>query len=158
MAVSKLFSFDGDGRLYGAYVYLLLCRDEGNIYIKIGHTRQLEKRFLSLKNNCAVTPRSLSYIRTPDRMAKVLERELHSAFDKWRVAGEWFSLRAEDKKEFNEKLRFTMSCMKIPSWPLELKKLAVGELIRQSEARQQFHRARFARARGAHKAFLRDSR
>lgn len=151
--------FNPEGRVVGSFVYLLLCRDETKIYIKVGHSIQPEKRFHALRNGCPVTPRTFSVIAVPGpEIAKKLEAELHDAFAKWRVAGEWFSLTAADKDEFNRLLRESMRAYAKPSYPLSITKVPAKVLIRHAQQRLAYWRKRYKKGGAAYRDFVNQSR
>lgn len=146
------------GRIAGSFVYLLLCRDEERIYVKVGQSIQPEKRFHSLKNGCPVTPRSFSVIPVPGKaIAKNLEQDLHERFSKWRVAGEWFAMTVEDKREFNDKLHASLRKNSMPSWALEITKVSAKYLVELAKKRQLYWQTKYRRAGMAYKDFLKDS-
>lgn len=150
--------FNPEGRVIGSFVYLLLCRDETKIYIKVGHSIQPEKRFHALRNGCPVTPRTFSVIAVPGpEIAKKLEAELHFAFEKWRVAGEWFSLTADDKEEFNQLLREAMRAFARPSYPLKIDKVPAKALVRIAQQRLDYWRKRYKKGGAAYRDFVRQS-
>lgn len=151
--------FNPEGRVVGSFVYLLLCWDETKIYIKVGHSIQPEKRFHALRNGCPVTPRTFSVIAVPgSEIAKQLEAELHSAFDKWRVSGEWFSLTVDDKEEFNRKLRESMRSHGRPLYPLKIQKVPAKVLIRIAEQRLAYWRHRYKKGGAAYRDFVRQAK
>ena len=150
--------FNPEGRVVGSFVYLLLCRDESRIYIKVGHSIQPEKRFHALRNGCPVTPRTFSVIAVPGpSIAKRLEAELHHAFKKWRVAGEWFCFSESDKAEFNDRLRAAIESHAMPSYPLRIDKVPAKTLVRLAEQRQAYWRRRYKRGGAAYRDFVKDS-
>lgn len=151
--------FNPEGRVIGSFVYLLLCRDETKIYIKVGHSIHPEKRFHALRNGCPVTPRTFSVIAVPGaEIAKKLEADLHYAFTKWRVAGEWFSLTVDDKEEFNRLLRDTMKAHAKPLYPLNITKVPAKVLIRHAQQRLAYWRKRYKKSGAAYRDFVRQSR
>lgn len=150
--------FVQEGRIAGSFVYMLLCRDEDRIYIKIGHSIQPEKRFNSLRNGCPVTPRSFSVIHVPSKtIANRLEQDLHCVFEHWRVSGEWFAMSAEDKQEFNARLHHTLKLYSKPLWRLRIQKVAAKTLIDIATRRQAYWRARFKRGGKAYRDFVKQS-
>jgi hypothetical protein len=147
-----------DGRLAGCWVYLLLCRDEEKIYIKVGLSAHPEKRFHALRNGCPVTPRSFCVIATPGKgMAKTLEHALHIQFEKWRVAGEWFSFSMADKSEFNDGLRAVLRDQSRPLWRMEMTKVSAKWLVDLASKRQNYFRMKFKKRGSAYRDFLKDS-
>lgn len=145
------------GRHVGGYVYLLLCRDEEKIYIKVGNTAHPERRFGALRCGCPVTPRSFSVIPLPSKeLAERLEKAIHTELDRWRVAGEWFCLQASDKTEFNARLQKVLSEKSMPSWPLLLQKMSATALIKMAANRQAYWRHRYKKFGSAFRDFLND--
>lgn len=159
MQTPRWSPFVQEGRIAGSFVYLLLCRDENKIYIKVGNSIQPEQRFLTLRNGCPVTPRTLSVIHLPSRkLAQRLELSLHGAFSQWRVAGEWFSMVADDKQAFNEKLHTTLKAHSMPQWKLAIQKVPANTLVRMAQQRKDFWRHRYKRNGSAYRDFLKHSR
>jgi hypothetical protein len=152
---NKIFRFAADGLLQGAYVYLLLCRDKEDIFVKIGRSRTPEKRFFALINNCPIKAISFSTIHTPELLAKQLEPTLHLAFKDWRVTGEWFKFRAEDKETFNSVLRTILEAHSTSVWPLRVTKISAKEIIRLSEQRKRHRMHKFSISSAARRDFLR---
>lgn len=145
-------------RVAGAYVYLLLCRDEERIYIKVGQTVDPEKRFHALKNGCPVTPRSFSVIPVPGKAFSTrLERALHDTFAKWRVAGEWFSVRVDDKEEFNLRLHSVLREHSIPLWPMKITKVSAKYLVELARKRSKHFQRRWQRSGKAYRDFKKHS-
>lgn len=154
----KAPSTETAGRIVGAYTYLLLCRDEQSIYIKIGVTEFPERRFHQIRNGCPVNPVSLSTIHVPSRrFALKLERTLHAAMAKWRVSGEWFRFKTEDKPEFNSLLGSILREQSMPLWPFVVKKLATKELTLLAKVRQVMHQRRYAKSSRAYQDFCKHS-
>src|ERR1700740_2332063 len=88
-----------DGRLQGAFVYMLLCQDQGDVYVKVGISESLMERFQTLNHGCPVTPRQFAYFRVRSRdRARKIEANLHYAFRKWLQHGEWFCIPVEEKE------------------------------------------------------------
>jgi hypothetical protein len=156
MSVHRWRALGPDGRIAGAYVYLLLCRDEERIYIKVGQTTRPEERFHELKNGCPVTPRSFSVIPVPGPVfSKRLEASLHGAFKEWRVAGEWFAMDVADKREFNNKLQLTLTGHSIPLWRMSITKVSAAYLIQLAEKRRLFWKSQFKKNGRAYQDFCR---
>lgn len=125
-------------RVVGCYVYLLLCRDTDEIYIKVGISETPWNRFLQLAANCAVTPRSFSMIAAPSRgVAVTVERSLHLALDRWRKRGEWFAFSASDKREFNSILHGTLSLHATSEFGMDIEKLSADALLRLAKERRR---------------------
>lgn len=138
-------------------MYMLLCRDEQSIYIKVGQTTRPENRFHQLRNNCPVTPRSFSVVPVPGPThSRKLERSLRDTFDKWRVAGEWFRMDASDKQEFNQRLHVILGVHSKPLWPMKITKISVGELIKMAENRRRYWRSTFSRRGAAYQDFVKE--
>lgn len=158
MGVGNFGFYDQNGRVKGDYVYLLLCRDDQKIFIKIGRSIHPEKRFHALRNNCPVRAISFSTIHCAGReIGKRLERELHFTFAKWRITGEWFSFKAEDKAEFNNLFREVLVALSVPSWPLRVVKVSAKVLITRAVAAKYFNQRRWSKRGKAFQDFTRDS-
>lgn len=151
-------AFNLEGRVIGSFVYMLLCRDESKIYIKVGHSIRPERRFHEIRNNCPVTPRTFYVIPMPGAaLAKELENTLHDRFDKWRVSGEWFAMTVEDKEDFNRRLRDVLSGFSMPSWPVKVDKVPAKTLIKIAERRKAYWQHKFRRGGKAYQDFVKDA-
>ena len=79
-------------------VYFIQCLDE-NRFIKVGMTRNVEKRLETLQIGNPYELKILAVIPcTSDKRARRTEREVHKYFDHLRVRGEWFESSLEISK------------------------------------------------------------
>jgi len=122
------------------FVYLLLCRDgDGPIYIKVGITGAPKKRLLALRAGCPVEPRYFYSAQTRSRdWARKVERDQHTAFARWRTQGEWFSLKMEDKQEFNALLRSVAERHSDVGCKIEFDKLVVKPYVAHLHQKAKF--------------------
>jgi predicted GIY-YIG superfamily endonuclease len=139
VSVGNLGLYRPDGRIKGSYVYMLLCRDDGPIYVKVGMTDDLYGRLRSLRNGCPITPRRFCSMEFPSRRwALNAERALQKAFKRWKAHGEWFRILPADKAEFNEAWRTGLTNYVAPEWPNKWEQIAVQPLIAAADQRQRY--------------------
>ena len=125
-------------QIVGCYVYLLLCRDADDIYIKIGLSETPWNRFRQLASGCGVTPRSFSMIAAPSRpVAHIIEKSLHAAMQKWRNRGEWFRFSHADKSEFNGILHGILALHSTSQCPMRVEKLSASALLTYSKEKKR---------------------
>lgn len=83
--------------------YVYFVKDPEINLIKIGRSRDFDKRFYSLNKEFNENLEVIHKIYTDDCFE--LEKKFHEHFDKYRFSGEWFKLTTKDmdfvKKEFN---------------------------------------------------------
>jgi hypothetical protein len=73
------------------YVYFF---KSGDGLMKIGRSRDVYKRYSSVKTACPTGVEILGYIKTEDSYE--LEKKFHDYFAKHRVNGEWFALTTQE--------------------------------------------------------------
>lgn len=136
-------SFEDDERPDDCWVYMLLCRDDGPYYIKVGISQNPVKRLSSLRTACGVKARMLLCTEVWSRRAAArIEASVHAALDEWRVEGEWFKVQPEDRDRFNAAWSPVFAQYRNKSYPLELKRVSlpevdrVGELYRRNGVRR----------------------
>lgn len=142
MSVENIGLYRPDGRLRGTYVYMLLCRDDGPIYVKVGITDRPDERLLALRHGCPVTPLQYCTMEVASRRkARVIEIGLHESFRQWRAHGEWFRVNFTDKTEFNAGWRKVLARHATNGWPGEWSRVAVQPVIaaKQRAARYRLH-------------------
>jgi hypothetical protein len=84
------------------YVYTLMGHDGPDVYAKIGMTQALHRRLHDLLEECPSPPAYVAFIEIQSkRRARILERILHIAMNKWLVQGEWFRFPHAEKAEVN---------------------------------------------------------
>lgn len=76
--------------IYEEYIYLIGC-DEIPNRIKIGRTRELQRRIKDMQGGCPVTLKLLAHILVL-KHAPRWERHLHDSFNVFRWQREWFDL------------------------------------------------------------------
>lgn len=119
-----------DGRLVGAYVYVVLCQDDGPIYAKVGVTSDFGRRLIAIKNACPVEARYMFFLRLPGRaLADGLETALHAALKCWGKVGEWYQLTMEDKPEFNARLKSVLSLVESKTGRLTWERFDVRDFL-----------------------------
>jgi hypothetical protein len=130
-----------DGLLRGAYIYLLMCPKPPEILIKVGRSENPQRRLVELSTGCSVKPELLCTLRLPSRKATVrAETDLHHALEKWWTHGEWFCVRFDEKRPFNDAMQSVIRPYQKPGWPVAWDKIAVEPLM--AELAQQAARAK----------------
>ena len=134
-----------------SYVYMLLCQDDdGPVYIKIGITDGLTSRFRGLRTGCPVRPRILGVVpRYSRELAFSLEQSLLAALDKWRIHGEWFKVKAEEKQAFKEcwskvLIMYSTASVKLKWQKISLAKVDLYLKSLATSSRRRFKRAEFS--------------
>lgn len=156
MTVHNSAVYHSDGRLRGVYVYMLLCQDDGPLYVKIGVSRTPTQRVKQLWLGCPVTPRYFATVEVRSwEKAKKMERELLTAMDKWSHTGEWLLLSLEDKPEFNDKWKAVFRSNVEPGWDLSWSQTDVQALRADGQSKMNFARKLFARRGKAYQDFAR---
>jgi len=130
-----------NGRIDGAFVYMLLCGEGDAIYVKIGMSAQPTRRLMTLVNNCPVPAQRFATANTYSRkMAYAVERALHRKMKHWRQQGEWFRLEHGDKEEFNGIWKSVFTKFAKPHWPLSWVQVPVQPIVRQAATRSWYWR------------------
>jgi hypothetical protein len=145
MSVENSHRFHSDGRLRGSYVYMLLCRDDGPVYIKIGISDAPSKRLMALRTACPVQPRQFCFVEVRSRSrARTIEKQLHFAMDAWHTQGEWFRVAMHEKPAFNQAWRSVLNANRETGWRYEWERISVPAFAKQLD---QNRRAMLARMR-----------
>ena len=148
------------GTIRATYVYMLLCQDDGPLYIKIGITERPDQRLMELVNSCPVSPAVYALVGTNNRKyAQSLEGALLDGYKKWRTNGEWLALSVDDKPEFNEiwKSIFRTFQKRWPAWDAKWDKVSVPGMVKRAKARAAYYRNKFNRLGKAGKDYVRHS-
>jgi hypothetical protein len=126
MTIHSSVVFSADGRIGGGYVYLLLCDGGEDVCIKIGVTRQPEKRLATLVNNCPLDALKFCtlHVWSVDK-ARQLEGILHAEYAANRRAGEWFRFAPDEKAAFNDTLRRVIADHSQAGWPIKMQSMPV---------------------------------
>lgn len=157
MSVTNLNLFHSDGRLRGTYVYMLLCMDDGPIYVKIGISDNPTERFQALRRGCPVRPRRFAFVEVRSRKkARKVEADLHDAMSRWNAHLEWFMLSKEERGAFNDTWKAVFEKHAEVGWPLKWEQIAVDRLIALGEQRQRFFRRQYAARGKAYRDFIKD--
>ena len=159
MSIGNFGLYRQDGRLRGSYVYMLLCRDDGPIYVKVGITDRPDSRLLALRLGCPVVPRQFCTMEVVSRRkARAIEIDLHAAFGQWAAHGEWFKVDMSHKTEFNEAWKQVLARHTMAGWPAAWSRVAVQPVI-EAKHRAQKYRLKVLLRRGpAYRDFTRDAR
>lgn len=85
---SKIRSIPSQRKNHKTYVYGITDGEK----IKIGMSKNVEKRLAQLQTGCATKLRIawVKYVGTKREKARILERRIHKEFKKHRLEGEWF--------------------------------------------------------------------
>lgn len=160
MRESMAFAYKRDGRLIGAFVYMLFCRedDSGPWHIKIGITNSPTDRLNALGTALPIPPKLFSFAEFPNKdICRNIERAIHGILAEWRTRGEWFKMDLEDKKvkqAFDEAWKGVFehytACGSVPEWT----QMSVPEYMsmRQRAAKARYHIQKQRRKR--HRQFM----
>lgn len=139
MKLTRLPAFRPDGRLRGAYVYLLLCREGDAIFAKAGRAQDPISRARDLLVGCPLAPGVLAVAELPSRpLALRAENALHRALERWHARGEWYRFGQADRAAFNDAWRAALAEFASPSWPIRWTKLSMPALIRYGNSASSF--------------------
>lgn len=104
----RLHGRESTGCFVHYYVYALFFRDnlENRGYVKIGHTKQPNRRLIQLKTGCPMQAVTMALIEIGPKVNKArrVENALHKELNHRRSKkrGEWFSYDADNKKDRDE--------------------------------------------------------
>lgn len=146
-----------NGRIRGAYVYLLLCESENKIHVKAGRSIDPIKRLDALLTGCPLIPGILAVCELPTRaQCADAELALHTAFDAWHTRGEWFCFAPADKGGFNFAWRIALAKFETSMWRPRWTKINVQSLLAQARKRRDFSQHKFSTGGAAFRDFSRD--
>jgi hypothetical protein len=150
--------FREDGRLRGCHVYLLLCRDDGPIYAKVGISGSPGKRMMALRLGCPVKPRQFHSFEVRSRKkALLVERAIHLGLDRWKAHGEWFRVGMEEKPDFNSALTAAIDPHRETGWPCVWERVPVEPVVEHVRKGMRFRQKLWARSGNSYKDFKRQS-
>lgn len=159
MSLGDFGLYGSDGLVHGCYVYMLLCQDDGPIYVKVGITGRLAARLQQLRTGCPVTPKQFYSFKQPNRQrAKKIERAIHAALAPWAKTGEWFSVTPELKAEFNAALREAIRPFPASGYPCKWDRVAVQPLVAYGAQRKGLYQFNWQRKGAAYHDFRADSK
>lgn len=159
MGVTLAPTFKPDGRLRGAYVYMLFCQDGGPVYVKVGMSINPIARLRVLRAGCPVTPKRFAFAETrSERRARQIERELQKSFKSWSAHGEWYAVPQDSAQEFKDAWRAVFAKMSEPAWPLRWEQINVPALARRDQGVRAMWIRRLGGRGRAYSDFRRDSR
>lgn len=148
MPVHDMGLFHSDGRLRGSYLYLLLCRDDGPVYVKVGISDRPTERLGELRHGCPVTPHQFCFLEVRSRKrALLMERAMKIGLANWSAHGEWFRVPMEEQVPFNDVIRGTLLSYQETGWPCRWERVSVAAIVAHGE-RQMRGRYRLERRRG----------
>lgn len=151
--------FGTDGRLRGVFVYMLLCRDDGPIYAKVGISANPEKRFQEIRTGCPLQPRQLFIMEQPSRQnARRIEKALHGALRPWHATGEWFATTLREKSAFNAALKAALRPHDSDAWPCRWDRIDARGLLEKWATSRAAAFRRYRRHGPAYQDFTKDSR
>jgi hypothetical protein len=139
---------------------MLLCRDDGLIYLKVGISDHPTRRFWELRAGCGVTPRRYAFVEFRDRpKALAVEADLLEAFKDWRTHGEWFKLPCEEKPLFNERWQKVFAAHYDRNWrPLRWEQMATKKLTDLAKQKSNWWKKQFRYHGQAYRDFIAVSR
>lgn len=125
-----------DGRLRGSFVYMLLCKSEEALFVKIGVSDNPTTRLSELLVGCPVEPLLFSVAHIPTRTrAELLERVLQRSVQKWSTRGEWFSLKVSESAAFKATWRAALKHYDKPAWPVRWTTISIAALRKLGQLR-----------------------
>jgi hypothetical protein len=123
------------GRIYGCFVYLILCQDADCVFIKAGRSVNPLKRLSELLTGCPLEPGIMAVCElASDRFAKTAEKALHAAFARWHHRAEWFRVPLADKQMFNACRRIALDGFATPSIPIRWTSINLKEYFEERAA------------------------
>jgi hypothetical protein len=158
MSGGSLFLYGEDGRMRGAYVYLLMCEVGDTFYIKVGMSIDPIGRMAKLRTGCPFTPTTLAMCNFwSNKKALRVERALQAEMRQYRSSGEWFAFKLTEKSEFNSiwKKVFAVECE--AGATLGWTKVSVKELDRLARARKAFWLKGYRSNGRSYRDFIRQS-
>lgn len=91
---------------------------EAGSYLKVGWTKDPERRLRDIQTNCPLPMHFLVVVRAAsEHEARRWEVECHDALDPWRVRGEWFRLPPYAELRFLEWVSGFEARQQLPSEP-----------------------------------------
>lgn len=158
VSTSNLYAHGSHGGIIGCYVYMLLCRDDGPLYVKVGISAAPFRRAQTLRNSCPVTPRRFAVVGVQSRkIALAIERDLLAEFSAWASHGEWFRLDLGDKPRFNDAWRRVFRRQGTPSLPLNWTQMSMAALADRWRTARQLQQRDYARRGEPYRDFLKDA-
>lgn len=152
-------AYNSNGRIRGSFVYMLLCQDDGPIYIKAGRSIVPMSRLNQLRHGCPITPRYFYTAEVPANAEAIkLEAELHHAFKIWHHSGEWYKLEKDDRELFNTAWKEVFAAFAKPGWPMKWTRLAVEPIAEAAARRKRYFKYQYRRRGQAYRDFLKVSR
>lgn len=139
-----------DGRIRGAYVYVLLCRDAEDtpVYVKIGLSASPLSRLATLRGACPIAPREFAYVPVFNRpTAQAIEQSALQAFRPWRTQGEWIRIPPGGKSRFNALWKDVLEEFRTPGWAFTWTRIDPVAYFRMLDQRRQAFRSQFATRR-----------
>jgi hypothetical protein len=132
MQAVNVSTFHANGRIQGSYVYMLMCLGDGDRYhIKVGMSDKPMDRFFGILTSLPFEPVIFAIAELPTRkMACAVETELHTAFERWHAAREWFEFFPADKASFNEAWQGVFRSYSKPSWKVTWTQLSASALLK----------------------------
>lgn len=145
-----------DGRLRGSYVYMLLCQlEEPAIHIKVGRSCNPFARLEKLRSSCPVVPHLISVVELATRRkAVVIEREMHSALNRWHSRGEWFVVLPFEKAKFNAAWKVVFDRHSQPERRMVWNHFSVAELIAEARRLSQMRQRKFMMRGDAYQDYI----
>lgn len=148
MQAVNVSTFHANGRMQGSYVYMLMCLSGGDRYhIKVGMSDKPLDRFFGILTSLPFEPVIFAIAEVPTRkIACAVETELHTAFDKWHSAREWFEFAPSDKAEFNAAWKAVFCAFSSPSWKVKWTQLSAPALLKKARRRKAYIQSRALQA------------
>ena len=155
MSVGALGFYGVNGRIRGAYVYMVFCPIGDQFFVKVGMSNSPAVRLGALRTACPIEPTVMAVVEMPSQgLAASLERATHGALIGWRTHGEWFRVDKSDKKRFSEAAHGVLRAYAKPSWPLKWTQVSIKAVLADGLERQRAARRKFAHSERTFREFV----
>jgi hypothetical protein len=126
------------GDSQGSFVYLLLCRDGGPLYFKLGVTDLPTRRLGQIKRHAPATPLRFCFFEMPTRLrALTVAHALRLVLRPWQRRGGAFAVELAEKPVFNAALRLALEPHRTERWPCTWHCLSIAALERRASEQQR---------------------
>lgn len=148
------------GRIWGCYLYFFCCvsGEPETVYIKIGISSDPNGRMHALLTSCPLKAVRFGIIRVKSRkLALHLETLCHRRFKAWRIRGEWFKFKSDDRNKFQELRSEVLDRHRSTAWPMKLHTVDMIAARKSAIRRKNFMAKKIASRGLSYKDFQSDS-
>lgn len=126
MTVVTLRIHNRDGRARSHYVYLVLCQDDGPIYVRVGHSAHPVEHVRHVRANAPATPRFVAYSEVGTRsLARLVERAMHDSLSEWRFKRAWYVAKLSEQQAFRKSVQRVLARFSTPERTLTLQQIEI---------------------------------